>query len=41
MNIMIFGAGTWSACDRSRTVTPDSTTTGPVGATTSRGCFGR
>ena len=31
MNMMIFGAGTPSACERSRTLTPDSTVTGPVG----------
>src|SRR6266545_2193459 len=34
------GIGTPSACEKSRTVTPDWTVTGPVGATTSRGCFG-
>ena len=30
---MISAIGTPSACERSRTVTPDSTVTGPVGAT--------
>src|SRR5205807_1790358 len=29
--VMIFGIGTPSACERSRTLTPDSTETGPVG----------
>ena len=29
-----------SACEKSRTVIPDSRLTGPVGWTTSRGCFG-
>src|SRR5436190_22537424 len=41
MNMMILGAGTPSACERSRTVTPDGTVIGPVGATTSRGVLGR
>src|SRR5207245_3900266 len=41
MSMMIFGAGTPSAWERSRTVAPDGTVTGPVGATASRGCFGR
>src|ERR1700757_4497873 len=30
-SVMIFGIGTPSACERSRTLTPDSTETGPVG----------
>ena len=34
---MICGIATPSACEKSRSVTPDSTVTGPVGATTSRG----
>jgi hypothetical protein len=29
-----------SAWENSRTVTPEGTVTGPVGGTTSRGCFG-
>ena len=37
---MICGIATPSACEKSRSVTPDSTVTGPVGATTSRGCRG-
>src|SRR5207249_10079764 len=41
MNMMILGAGTPSAWERSRTVTPDGTVIGPVGATTSRGVLGR
>src|SRR3954453_9140350 len=41
MNMMIFGAGTPIAWERSRTVTPDSTVTGPVIGATSRGVFGR
>ena len=40
-DMMIFGAGTPSACDRSRTVTPDCTETGPVTGATSRGVLGR
>src|SRR5438876_8497634 len=41
MRILISsGIGTPSACEKSRTVTPDWTVTGPVGATTSRGCLG-
>ena len=36
---MIWATGIPSACDSSRTVTPDGTVTGPVGATISRGCF--
>src|ERR1051326_3065387 len=41
MRILISsGIGTPSACEKSLTVTPDWTVTGPVGATTSRGCFG-
>src|SRR5438874_1437039 len=39
--LMISGIGLPSAWERSLTVTPDSTVTGPVGWTTSRGCFGR
>ena len=38
MILMICAAGIPSACERSRTVTPDGTVTGPVGATT--GCAG-
>ena len=38
--VMIFGTPTPSACERFWTVTPDSTVTGPVCGTTSRGCFG-
>ena len=41
MILMICAAGVPSACDRSRTDTPDSTVTGPVGWTTSRRSFGR
>ena len=37
MILMIWTAGTPSACERSRTETPDGTVTGPVGAMTSRG----
>ena len=37
MILMICAAGTPSACERSRTETPDGTVAGPVGATTSRG----
>jgi hypothetical protein len=37
---MICGIATPSACEKSRSVAPDSTVTGPVGAWTSRGCFG-
>ena len=39
MILMIWAAPIPSACERSRTVTPDGTVTGPVGATTS--CFSR
>ena len=38
--LMICGIGTPSACEKSRSVTPDSTVTGPVGGATSRGCLG-
>ena len=39
-SLMICGIATPSACEKSRSVTPDSTVTGPVGATTSRGARG-
>ena len=35
-----FGTGTPSACERSLTVTPDSTVTGPVGGATGVFSFG-
>ena len=37
---MICAIGMPSACEKSRSVTPDSTVTGPVGGATSRGCLG-
>src|SRR5262245_12018849 len=37
---MICGIATPSACEKSRSVTPDSTVAGPVGAATSRGWRG-
>ena len=37
---MSFGIGTPSACERSLTVTPDSTVTGPVGGATGVFSFG-
>src|SRR3954454_17299730 len=37
---MIWGIATPSACEKSRSVTPDSTVAGPVGGATSRGCLG-
>ena len=40
MILMIDATGIPSACESSLTVTPDWTVTGPVGTTTSRGCFG-
>src|SRR3954471_12906507 len=39
-SLMICGIATPSACEKSRSVTPDSTVAGPVGATTSRGWRG-
>ena len=39
MILMIWAAGTPSACERSRTETPDGTVAGPVGGATS--CFSR
>jgi hypothetical protein len=39
--VMIRGIGTPSACERSRTVTPDCTVTGPVGGAVGCCCFGR
>ena len=39
-SLMICGMATPSACEKSRSVTPDSTVAGPVGAATSRGWRG-
>jgi hypothetical protein len=39
-SLMICGIATPSACEKSRSVTPDSTVAGPLGATTSRGVLG-
>ncbi len=41
MILISWAAGTPSACEKSRTVTPDGTLTGPVGATTGCCVFGR